>query len=272
MSATLIAVRLLRPKVASPPALPPIFVQDWSWLRRRHKLTDVQRAVLILFGQPLPVDFNQRYAGGRGSYRIFNDAEYRLFRSNVAPPETTDTPYATATSLPTTPGDTFADGTWYISVSYFNGVLDSGFLPLNDRGETYIRLDISGGVVVERPPQGPLGWTLQQLAGGVVRIAAMYAEEGTLRADTWAIAYTTDGSTPAEDTPDVTQDIDSAGLAILEYDLPAQVDGTVIKVRLQTLRGSTYSEGSEVQTITIDTTAASAVLGWETWRGFLPEQ
>jgi hypothetical protein len=71
----------------------------------------------------------------RGLWRIFAPACFRLYRSNVAPPLPGDTPWTTSASLPVTPADTFADGTWYVAVSWFNGIYDSYFLPVGPSGE-----------------------------------------------------------------------------------------------------------------------------------------
>ena len=198
----------------------------------------------------------------RGRYRVFNSAVYRFYRSSTAPPEEGDEPFATNATLPYTPADTYADGTWYLSMSRFNGIYDSGFLPLGPTGETYLRLDLSGGVEVNSPPAGPLQWHIENTGGGVVRIIAVYLESGTLRAEQWAIGRTFDGSTPAADTPDETVTMPTSGLAVLQHDLAAQADGTTVNVRLQTRRFDSsyiYSEDSEVKTITADALGPAAV-------------
>jgi hypothetical protein len=214
----------------------------------------------------------------RGLYRVFNTAAYRLYRSQSRPPREGDEPFATTSSLPYEPGDTFGDGIWYLSVSYFNGVIDSGFLPLGPAGETYLRLEIVSGDEVYAPPYGPGGWSLSNVGGGVVRIVGYYRQRGGLRAGQWSIAYTTDGTDPPADQPDVTVTIVPEGLAALEYDLPAQSDGTTVKVRLQTRRldGATwrYSEDSEIKTIEVEATGggeAAAPLDASSWVGRLPE-
>lgn len=214
----------------------------------------------------------RRHAEFRGKYRVFNAAEYRLYRSNSGPPVESDTPFGASSSLPTTPANTYADGTWYLSLSWFNGVFDSGFLPIGPRGETYLRLDLSGGAETLEPPAAPSTWRIDQTAG-VVRVSGLYAQAGSLRAEDWAIGYTVDGSTPAADTPTVTQAI-AADLDALVYDLPVQSHGTTIKVRLQTRRNDgswVYSEGSTVETLVIDTTGPTAPRAGDRWSGRLPE-
>jgi len=218
---------------------------------------------------------SKRYADARGKYRIFNAAEYRFYRDNSAPPEEGDTPFDTNATLPHTPTNTYANGTWYISMSRFNGVLDSGFLPVGPNGETYLRLDLAAGAEEGSPPNAPLGWRLELRPNGVVRVIGTYYQVGDLRATQWAIAYTTDESSPPADTPDETETMPTRGLAQLVYDLPAQGDETIVKVRLQTRRqdGETwvYSEGSTVLTVTADAQGPSAPLAAERYPGRLPE-
>jgi len=241
-----------------PPASNPLPRKN-LFRQRPHDLTD-------------PSWFRSRYyLDARGLYRVFNPAVYRFYRSNTGPPSEDDSPFATNATLPHTPADTHADGTWWLSVSYYNGILDSGFLPVGPAGETYLRLDLAGGEEAETPPAGPLDWRLVQKASGVVRVLAVYYETGANRADAWALAYTVDGSAPPADTPDATETIAAAGLAVLQYDLPGQADGTTVKVRLQTRRDSTYSEDSTVETTTADAAGPAAPPSADRWVGGLPE-
>ena len=254
------------------PLIPALLAPRVAKGLRRVRIGNVARI------SPRLVDYARRYAAYSGMYRIFNAAEYRLYRSNSGPPQEGDTPFATAASLPATPANTFADGTWYLSVSYFNGILDSGFLPLGPAGETYLRLDIDGDTA-DSPPQAPSQWRLEARAAGVVRIIGLYRESTTNRAEQWAIAYATDGSTPPVDTPDLTHDMPSQGLAVLNYDLPAQSHAATVKVRLQTRRNIgtdlvpiwIYSEDSEVKSLAADAVGPSAPPTAETWPGVTPE-
>jgi len=219
------------------------------------------------------------YLDALGLYRIFNAAEYRFYRDNSAPPAESDSPFATNATLPHEPADVYADGTWYLSVSYFNGVIDSGFLPIGAAGETYLRLDLAAGAETGSPPQPPLDVRLELQASGVVRVVASYFESGALRAGEYAIAYTTNGAPPPTDTPDVTEAIDAAGFAILSYDLPAQANGTTVKVRVQMRRNDgtvavpdwVYSEDSTILTATADAAGPSVPVGGQQWPGRLPE-
>lgn len=232
---------------------------------------DGERRGRVVRIAPRLIDFARRYMDGRGKYRVYNAAAYRFYRSNSAPPAEGSTPFATSASLPSTPADTYANGTWYLSVSYFNGVIDSGFLPIGPNGETYRRLDISGGAAVSGPPQGPGDWRLEIRGGGVVRVVGIYYEEDSLRATEWAIAYTTNGADPPAGSPTVTVTMPTRGLAVLSYDLPAQAHGTTVKVRLQTRRTTSYSEASTIKSAAADATGPAAPPAGERWRGHLPE-
>ena len=217
------------------------------------------------------------YAAGRGVYRIFNAAEYRFYRSNSGPPAESDSPFATSATLPATPADTYADGTWYLSVSYFNGVIDSGFLALGTNGETYLVLEISGGSALSDRPSAPLDVRLEQRPSGVVRVHGIYNPypDGSNAADEWALNYTTDGSDPAADSPIYTASLPSSGLAIFAYDLPSQSHGTTIKARLQVRRdlggGSYRYSSSSIVTTTADAQGPSAPTSGLRWTGRLPE-
>jgi len=210
---------------------------------------------------------SEYYLDLRGKYRVFGPAVYRFYRSMTTPPVGGDGYFATSSTLPHEPTDTFSDGAWYLACSYFNGVLDSGLLPLGERGETYIRLDIAAGVEADLPPTGPQDVRIEAIAGGVIRVTALYCNTGANTPTNWAITYTTDGSTPADDSADITQSITTSTLDVLRYDLPAQSHGTTVKVRVQTLTGSTYSENSEVLTATALVTGPSVALHGEHWPG-----
>lgn len=226
------------------------------------------------------------YVDWRGLYRIFNDAEYRFYRKLGSPPLETDTPFATNDTLPHEPPETYGGGTWFLAVSYFNGIVDSGFLPLGPFGENYLRVDISGGVEFSPPPQPPAEWSLELRDDLIIRINASYNETGTFRATEWAMTYTIDGSVPGEPpaiAPTETVVMLSTGLEVLQHDLPTQPSATILNLRLQTRRfdGGTwlYSEGSIVQSAMFDSFGGvppsgpgpDAVLDATTWPGQLPK-
>jgi len=135
------------------------------------------------------------YGDCKGLYRIFNPVLYRLFRTLAGTPAESDTPFATPSTLPNEPSDTYADGVWRLSLEKFNGVIKSGFLPVGAKVETFRRLDLSGGVVVGTPPVAPEGFAIESRAGGVIRVRGWYQETGANVADQWAITFTTNIST-----------------------------------------------------------------------------
>jgi len=231
-----------------------------------------RRASALFTGPPAPLDWARRYATGRGQYRVFNAAEYRFYRTDGSPPSEGDSPYATSSSLPDTPATTYGDGDWYISSSFYNGVLDSGFLPLGENGETYVRLNLSSGVDLGTPPQAPQDIRLTLEPSGVVRVHALYFQTGSNRADTWALGVSYDGSTPAADSPTDTATMVTSGVAVLALALPSQANGTTVTVRTQVRRGTVYSEDSEALVTTADATGPTAPTYGESWPGSLAEE
>jgi hypothetical protein len=224
--------------------------------------SELDRPVSIVVGPPL-IDYAGRQACARSLYRIFNGAVYRIFWNTSRPPLETDTPNATATSLPYTTSAMFGNANYYFSVSYFDGALDSGFAPLGPSGQTYLTLAIAGGAAQPAPPSQPGGFRLAQKPDGVIRIIAWYAPkaDGANAATEWAIHYTTDGSTPANNAPNVTAAAGKSGLVQLSYDLPAQTNGTAVKVQLQMKNaGGAYSLPLTVRSATAITMGPSGPL------------
>jgi hypothetical protein len=216
---------------------------------------------------------------------VFNAAGYRFYRTlGSIPVPGVDIPFATHASLPHTPADTWGDGTWYAAVTYFNGVIESNPLPIGPNGETAIRIDVSSLVATDEPPQDAQQWQIVQRPSGVVRVQGVYLpwpdDAGGGRATEWAICYTTNGSAPTPGSPQVTAAMSfDAGYATIEYDLPAQVHATTVRVLLQTRRNDgtdevpvwTYSEDTADESTTADTQGPSAIGIGETWPGMLPE-
>ncbi len=194
-----------------------------------------------------PSTFRNEYDfDARGRWRIFNAAGYRFYFTRGAPPQEGDPPFATNATLAHSPVDTFAAGEWYFAVSYFNGVIDSGFYPVGPNGERYLILRVSSGSELGNRPALPALCWIEQRPGGKVRVNAIYYQFDSLRADNWSLTYTVDGQIPGYDggTPGttVTQAMPSSGLAILQYDdIPAQAHGTTVWVRVQVKRGTLYS-------------------------------
>jgi hypothetical protein len=227
-----------------------------------------------------------------GLWRIKNAAKY-WFRWNTSRPPTLDDPVnGTTATLPHTPADTFTSGTVYVAMTYFNGVLESGFYPVGANNEPYLRIDLdAGGTQTISPPAAPLTVDLQDRGAGTARIVAYYSDRAAeaYRADQWCVAYTTDGTTPPADTPDYTASIGSGVVIPLMLDLDADFDGaafpashnTALQVRVQTRRNDgtagspdwTYSKttDADVQSITIDAQGPDAPPGAHPYAGYTPE-
>jgi len=241
-------------------------------------IVPMKRRLRSCVASPVPIK-NRSYSSYKTAWRISNTPEYRFYRRLGAPPSSDQAPFATASSLPSSPTVTFDDGVWFISVSYFNGLLDSGFLPIGDNGAPYSKLEIISGDQYASRPKGPFSIKLVQKASGVVRVIAFYTQAGTNRASQWAIAYTDNGSAPATDSPDATVTMSTGGIQVLEYDLPAKSHGTTIKVRVQTRRNDgtisvpdwVYSSDSYVVTTTADAQGPTDVIGLSRIMGLEPE-
>lgn len=227
----------------------------------------------------------RHYVDINGIYRIFNAAEYRFYRKlNSAPVLGVDSSFATNATLPHEPVDTWADGTWYTSVTFFNGVIESGFLPLGPAGETAIKLVVSGGALEGSPPSGPTRFDLILLPDGDVRVHGIYwpipdaGTNGPGKADEWSIDFTTDGSAPSVSTPTVTKTMTFVmGFDLLEHDITA-ADGQTVRVLAQTRRNDgtvpspvwVYSTNSADKSIVADGTGPAAAGTADAWRGYLP--
>ncbi len=253
-----------------------------------------QPGPVLVFNPQSAIRNPQLYAGkhfrsGRGLYHVFNDVGYWIYYGTSIPTDDDD-PQETNASLPYTTTGTFSGtGTWYIGVKYFNGVVLSPFKPIGPNGEHYLRLDLASGVEKGNPPSPPLDVFVHAIAAGKTRVEAVYAEISSNRGDTFCIAYTTDGSSPAVDTPDHTVTINASGKAILtdgsevgyDIDTSAQAHGTTIKVRVQIRRDDNpggapdyiYSDTSDadIQTITTDKTGPGAPAQAEAFTGAIPE-
>lgn len=243
--------------------------RDRGWVPRPVAVVTCPRAPrrcrIIRIAAPL-LDFERRTACWAALHRVREAACYRFYRDDAAPPVEGSEPWATAPSLAYTPPDTFSDGTWYLAVSYYNGFLDSGFLPLGPRGETYRTLTIDSGEQVAAVPRDPQSVQLQVRSGGVVRVFGLYGETGTGRGDAWFVLYTTDGSDPRlYGTQVVVQISGTLGLSVLQYDLPAQSDGTTVKVAVGIRRGTSpnyvYSDSRAAHVYTATADAAGPASG-----------
>lgn len=215
-----------------------------------------------------------------------NAPQYRAYWGLI-PPKLGDPVKATFTDFPFNPADIIGDGHWYYSLTYFDGYIESGFLPVGPKGQTYLELVISSGETQINPPQVPAYWHLETREGGTVRVIGVYDERGETRAEEWSIAYTTDGSVPDMDSPTVDPgpSMDTTGKEDLSYDLPTTglAHGTAVNVRLQVRRDDSgtwsYSATEELTlgqagylTINTDKEGPTVPVGAERWPGRTPEE
>lgn len=227
-----------------------------------------------------------RHGALRGRYRIFNAVEWRFYWNATRPPAEGDTPDETAASLPTlsyTSTATFADGVYYVAMTYFNGVYDSGFLPIGDQGESYRLIEIVDGEAVGNPPQPPGSWRIELASDRTIRIVASYWQSGSERADEWVFNFA-QGTTPPVDEPMTIAGFNPVmpeqGLCIIYFVIPVDFsDSTTINARLQTRRNDgtedepvwVYSDGGTVQSLIIDYAAVpGAARGIEMREGSPP--
>lgn len=197
-----------------------------------------------------PMGRKRYYSRHFGLWHAFNDAVYRFYLKLGSPPSPGDTPTSTSATLPKTLPGLFADGTYYLSVSYFNGVLDSGFLPIGAQGQTWQRFDIVSNNDIALPPQPPTFFSARPAANNDTRVFAVYAEEGATRADKWVIYTTIDFAPDADPISSADRqevDLPAGGVAILEFTAAASnFDGLYTIVLVRTMRGSTESENLAV--------------------------
>lgn len=222
----------------------------------------------------------------RGVAWILNEAEFRFYRSSAGPPLETDPPFATNATLAHEPTTTYSSpATWFISVSFFNGAIDSGFLPIGLNGETFVRLELVGGQVVNGPPLAPHLWAVVPAPGGDVRLTGVYFQTGALKATHWGISGIGQwiASTPFPPSPDNAQTfvpMGTGGIQVLDHTLDANLPhGTRVIMRLQTVRNDgtaetpiwVYSEGSETKEVVMLNAGPSVPLQAASLVGRLPE-
>lgn len=205
---------------------------------------------VIVPGQPvvIPAPVNPsvwrsaHFFTARGAYRIFGQAGYCFFYGSSPPTddESEDEFYTSFNGYETS--ETFTDGIVYVAMKKTNGIVKSSFKPIGINGERYLRFDLSSGSELAAPPRKPFDVRLEAYAGGVIIVNGGYFEIGSNRGAQFAIIYTTNGSDPGEDSADITVDTPSSGPAILSKALPAQGDGTTVKVRVQMRRNDGTAE------------------------------
>jgi hypothetical protein len=208
------------------------------------------------------------FMDARGLYRVFNAAEYRYRWNNTRAPSLIDPIDETKATLDLETAATFADGIWRFAATFFNGIYDSGFLPVGPFGEPYLILTIESGVIIGNPSQKPDNWSLRVVgtnptAFGVVWVDGFYTELGSLRADEWYVEYSVDRASWSS----VTQAVPVVGVAVLRLLIPVSWDdGSEVFVRVRMRRddgaGWIFSEGiDDVRSIVVDGVGPTAPLG-----------
>lgn len=185
------------------------------------------------------------YSQIRGGYRLQGKPLYRIYRKlGSVPVPGVDAIWEETDTLPYQPSSTFADGIWFIALTWFNGYVESAVRKI-------VRLELVSGVERANPPDAPK-WGLTLRPGGVVRVTGYYdssrdVAEG-VAANTWALWWTGNGSTPGIGSADYTEAMrfDRFAVARIIYDLPAAADGLLVKALLRT-RGTRDSVNDEVQ-------------------------
>lgn len=195
-------------------------------------------------------------SAARGVYPIENTPEYRLYRKLNEPPEPgIDAVWATSASLPVTPPDVFADGVWYVGLTWFDGYLES---PIAVQ-----RIEIDSGTEVAPRPSAPDNTWMTQTAGGVVLVEALYAagpdQAVGSAADSFALWYTVDGSAPDPTQPaDATQPVGPGPTAAAQFSLGALADATVVRALVRMRRGAVDSDNTDETHYTVAILAPDA--------------
>lgn len=197
-----------------------------------------------------------------GRYRVANDGlvRWEVFRTTGATPfDFTATPHDTFTSSPHLLDFVLSNSTKYSFITLPRnkyGLLTPGLI------ESVIETD-SGGLLVPTRPSGPDEVMVADAAGGDINIQALYSPGADATpADTWAIWYETDGTTPDPDVDAVKVEVsmDSVeGLEWLNYDTSGLgvVDNTPVEVVVRTrIAGSPDIDSENTAAVTFSTDTA----------------
>lgn len=201
------------------------------------------------------------YATLRSRYRIYTSGKYEAHVRTGSPPDPElDTPVAEVTTLPTTPADTYGDGT------HFAAVVPRNRFGLKAHGGYAERIDVAGGVRVY-VPVGPLAGTVQGREDGYVRVNVLARRglDSTRQPDEIGIWYTTNGGDPVvSGDPDISRTPTWRGAGRQDVwvcdDIPQQVHGTVVKVAIATLKAGVICDADEriSGSHTVDTSGPAA--------------
>lgn len=197
----------------------------------------------------------------RGLSRVFNAAEYRFYRKDgSAPVPGTDSPHATASSLPDTPAGAWSDGDWYVTVTYFNGIIESLPKLQGPDGTAAKRLEISGSLEVDAAPGDPSEVTVSAIAGAKIRVVAIYSQARDrgrgITPTHWRLSWSGDASGSASIAFATAQNEEIR----LDYEITLS-DGQSVTVVVKTGYdpGTGFVESDGVQaTVTADSTGPDA--------------
>lgn len=197
----------------------------------------------------------------RGRSRIFNAAQYRFYRKDGSVPVPgVDSAHATASSLPSTPAGAWADGDWYITVTYFNGVIESLPKLQPPDGTPAKFLEIASSAEVDLAPGDASEYSISAIAGAKIRAQAIYSlasDRGRGVTPThWRLSWTGDASGSASIAFGTSQNEEVR----LDYEISLS-DGQEITLTIKTGYdpGTGFVESAGVQaTITADSAGPAA--------------
>jgi hypothetical protein len=200
-------------------------------------------------------------AVARGYHRIANDlTRYEIFYAKGAEPDLTGAA-----------DDTFTGASWTspaldVSSTYYFVLRERNDYDLTSQNVASWSVIIAAdGSSDDAVPSAPEDVTLTQATDGAVQVTALYRylqDDDDLRADTFAIWLTNDGSAPnpAGATTATQAIVETDGVALLDYTSVTQNHGATIKVLVRTYRtgDTTYSTNTAVSTTTADATGPTA--------------
>jgi len=204
-------------------------------------------------------------AGGRahsaaiGLYRCRGSAQHEAFQRSGSAPDAEHDDAVASGALPLTLPATLSSGEYHHAVARRNpyGVV-GGVSAVQ-------RITVAAGVQETNAPEGDLDVRLEQRPGGVTRVHARFAipQESDRRPSEWALWYTTNGSTPGSGSPNVTATLTrSRRGAVWQYDLPAQMHGTQVRVLVKVRKsGPVYQINGQSRSLTIRRTGPLAPAG-----------
>lgn len=201
----------------------------------------------------------------RGLYRMADNAleQYELFRGVDAEADLTGAAWETFTSLPHLTA-ALAVGHTYNFVLRKRNVHN-----LSSQNISKTTVVVDGGGAEANYPSDPSEQTLAAAAAGAARVTAQYdylPDAAAIRADTWAVWITSDGSTPntaaAATYTEAMVFVD--GIAKLDYTDGGHADLATLKAIVRARRSGTPdvdSQNSDIQTVTADASGPAAPTG-----------